>query len=293
MKKNISAAIRKIPPLNTLLEQRGLRSKFADEIALEQNKSQAQTAAQSILFFTAHKCASVYVGEILRGLTQSAGMVPINLESYYSEALGKTASTLSKQEQQVFQAMFKPSGYFYGPIREIEWPLPSLSPYKILLVLRDPRDVLTSLYFSVAYSHTVVNNALGKNLLKDREEAQAESIDTWVIEHAETFLKRYQFYSEHLLPDPAVCFLKYEHMVLDFPDWFEQVNHFLALKNISSELQSKILSEANFQVEESVTAHKRQVQPGDHKRKLKPSTIAQLNKLFSDVLQAFNYPVEA
>ena len=73
-------------------------------------------------------------------------MTPINLESYYLEALSKTSSTRSAAEQQL-KLIFRPHGYCYGPIRETAWLLPDLDSYKILLMLRDPRDVLTSLFF--------------------------------------------------------------------------------------------------------------------------------------------------
>lgn len=285
--------MRQVYPLNELLKQRSHRIKFSNEMSLDKGRDKSSLGEQSILFFTAHKCASVYVGEILRSLTGSAGMIPINLESYYAEALGKSASTLSNSDKERFKRLFQPSGYCYGPIREVEWPLPSsMAPYKILLLLRDPRDVLTSLYFSVAYSHTVVNNQLGEKLLKNREAAQLETIDEWVMKPAQTFLKRYQFYCDELLGKPNVCFLKYEHMVSDFPDWFEQVNQFLSLDNVSQALQEKILAEANFEVEENINSHKRQVQPGDHKRKLKPETIAQLNSIFSEVLTSLDYATD-
>lgn len=292
MKSTISTLMRQVYPFNELLKQRGHRIKFADEISLAKGRDPSQSKEQSILFFTAHKCASVYVGEIVRSLTASAGMTPINVESYYSEALSKTSSSLSTTEKQQFKSLFQPMGYCYGPIRETEWPLPDLSQYRTLLMLRDPRDVLTSLYFSVAYSHTVVDNQIGEKLLKNREAAQVKSIDSWVIEHASTFLNRYEFYCEHLLPSPDVCFLKYEQMVTDFSGWFEALNQFLALADVSKPLQAKILQEANFDVEENVNAHKRQVQPGDHKRKLQPDTIVQLDSMFESVLVALNYEIE-
>ena len=41
--------------------------------------------------------------------------------------------------------------------------------------------------------------------------------------------------------------------------------------------------------EENIHSHVRQVTPGDHRRKLKPSTIEQLNRALADVLLKYGY----
>lgn len=48
--------------------------------------------------------------------------------------------------------------------------------------------------------------------------------------------------------------------------------------------------EANFSVaREDLNSHKRQVQPGYHKRKLKPETIEILNDRFAEILETLGY----
>ena len=59
--------------------------------------------------------------------------------------------------------------------------------------------------------------------------------------------------------------------------------------NVNQTTVSQIINEANFDVEEDIYSHKRQVTPGDHKRKLLPETIDRLNSEFGEVLDVLGY----
>ena len=97
------------------------------------------------------------------------------------------------------------------------------------------------------------------------------------IENIVRYFTIYQEYCQSLLDKPNVLFVTYEKMVTDFDTWLDSIIEFLKLK-VSPELVSKIKEEADFTVkEENIYAHKRQVLPGEHQRKLKPETIEILN----------------
>ena len=155
-------------------------------------------------------------------------------------------------------------------------------------MLREPRDVLTSLYFSHAYSHAIplLNQ---EELLNLRKKALSMTIDEYVIENMPKYLRIYQEYCQNLFGKPNVMFVTYEKMVTDFDTWLDSIIEFLKLK-VSPELVSKIKEEADFTVkEENIYAHKRQVLPGEHQRKLKPETIEILNYNFSEILDVLGY----
>jgi hypothetical protein len=63
--------------------------------------------------------------------------------------------------------------------------------------------------------------------------------------------------------------------------------------DVSPSLINKIKSEADFTVQkENISSHKRQITPGDNKRKLKPETIEILNDRFADILDTLGYDVD-
>jgi hypothetical protein len=182
------------------------------------------------------------------------------------------------------QHAFKTQGYLYGPLGTMRQ-IPQRKDYRVFLQLRDPRDVLTSLYYSTAYSHSLLNPAL----LRRRKEAQAMSIDEYVLQAAPQYLRIYAQYGDQLLGQPEVLLQSYERMVADFPGWLEALSAHLDLQG-HPELTEQLLEEARFDVEkEDEYSHRRQVTPGDHLRKLQPETIKQLNELLAPVLETFGY----
>ena len=265
------------------------KAKYSNEIQLLNEQHESDNNHSSILFYTTFKCASVYVADILRKLAKKDGMTPIDLNGYAWET-GKLELKEKLQVQTAFDPkIFKTGGYFYGSFREFdEWQIPNLDRFRIILMLRDPRDILTSLYFSHAYSHAIplLNQ---EELLRLRERALSMSIDGYVIENIHKYLKIYQQYCQNLLNKQNVLFVTYEKMVIDFNTWLDTVIEFLQLK-VSPELVSKITEEADFNVkEENIYAHKRQVIPGEHQRKLKSETIELLNSNFAEILDVLGY----
>jgi len=98
---------------------------------------------------------------------------------------------------------------------------------------------------------------------------------------------------------PNVTIVHYEDMVLNFPAWLDQVlaafesirvpakkvrNLFLPQSVRRMGLRHHLLksNRSAFDVsQENVFSHKRKVTPGDHREKLEPATIAELNEIFA------------
>jgi hypothetical protein len=228
----------------------------------------------------------------MRKLSLSVGMIPVDFASYFW-AGGKSKSNDNKQERTSVIPLKKhvKQGYFYGAYRVFMGDIPDIEEYLIVLMLRDPRDVLVSTYFSSAYSHGMPkhNSELKQKMITKRKEVLQMTIDEFVLKHALGTLHQYQEYVQNCLHRPNVLFLQYENMVSDFEEWMQKLLMFLEL-DVPQEIVDQIISEADFTVqEENIHAHKRQVTPGDHKRKLKPETVRELNKIFSDVLRELDY----
>ena len=171
---------------------------------------------------------------------------------------------------------------------EYTLPIPNLDDFNIFLMLRDPRDVLTSYYFYHAFSS--YEDPRQQEFLEARNQlTQNTGIDEWVLEKAPIFKSRYEEYIEKLYGRPNVRFTRYEDMIADFESWLAGFLEFSGI-HLREEAIEAIKREANFNVKkEDPKSHKRQVTPGDHKRKLKEETIRSLNRQFKKILEVFHY----
>lgn len=268
-----------------LIQRPRIRLRFKAERQLSRGISLTQSKHRSILFFTTQKCASRYVDQLLGRLAKAEGLVPIDFDAYV--AMDKPPRHLSPFAADGTRAVaFQPAGYYYGPFgswREI----PEMDAYAVVLQLRDPRDVLTSLYYSTAFSHALIN----RKVIRRRQAAQQMSVDEYVLANSDEVLRIYRRYCDKLVGAPGVLFLKYEHMVADFRDWLGQLSTHVGLSH-QRDILDALLAEADFEVEyEDKYSQRRQVTPGDHRRKLAPETIRTLNQQFEPILEALHYEI--
>lgn len=158
----------------------------------------------------------------------------------------------------------------------------------IILHLRDPRDVLVSLYFSEAYSHSVFKGVFDMSRA-ERDEIINKGIDRYALEYADLFNRKYTEYLR-LLSQPDSVFVKYEDLVLNFPFWLQEVARGFGIENPKFIRRMIAKYQGEFAIKkENKHAHKRKIVPGDYKEKLTPETIEKLNNIFSDNLKKYNY----
>jgi hypothetical protein len=266
-----------------LIQSPRISFKFRKEEKLARGVRLSHSPQPSFIFFTTQKCASRYVSRVLSALASSAGMVHADYDAY----VAMTKVTVNGNPFRADGALdhaFDPTGYYYGPIGSFRL-IPNFHSYKCVLQLRDPRDVMTSLYFSTTHSHALIN----PKLIRRRQEAQQMSIDEFVLAMTAEYLSIYSEYIDKLLGQPNVLFLKYEDMVASFPAWLNRLSGHVELGQQIHVIET-LQKEANFSVNvEDVNSQKRQVTPGDHKRKLKRETIAELNATFGPILSKLNY----
>jgi hypothetical protein len=265
-----------------LVQKPRYRRMFTAERKLARGVLLSHNPHPSILFFTHPKCASRYVNNMLVRLAKAEGLQPIDFDAYVTVDPPPPEFNPYKPEGSLAQA-FQSTGYYYGAIGSFR-PIPEMHKFRVVLNLRDPRDVLTSLYYSTAYSHAVIS----PKLLRRRQEAQNLNVDEFVLANTNEVLQIYTGYCEKLLNDQAL-FLKYEDMVGDFETWLSRLVKYVKLDQ-QQELINSLIADANFEVQrENKFSQRRQVTPGDHRRKLQSATIAELNNRFSAVLAAMDY----
>ena len=261
-----------------------IKQKLPDELLYMKGKLPADNTDQSILYLTVHRCASRYILSIIKRIIKETGKKHIDVGSYLWRG-GK----LYREPEKVFEK----HGYIFGPLygfdeEEFFLPIPNLDDFKILLVLRDPRDVLTSYYYHHAFE-TYHNPAQQEHLLTRREQTQSKSIDEWVCEKTPIFKYRYTSYLEATNNRPNVLRVRYVDMLNNFGNFLDNLIRFINVDVPKSTVEA-IIKEASFSVKkEDPSSHKRQVLPGDHVRKLKRETVAFLNLEFRQILKELNY----
>jgi len=254
---------------------------FSDEfLVLNGLKRKSTSEQQSILFFTVHKSASTFIKNTIVQLVGANNIVSLQFSGYWN----RNKQKIYYNDHDFMKKILYEKGYFYGAFRAF-YPFPNMDKFKILLVLRDPRDVLTSFYFSTLFNHPLSD----KTVLDDRKKYASYSIDEYVLEIAPAMQKNYAAYCNNLLHKDNVLFLKYEDMISRFDVWLYKLTDFLGLENVEQKA-NEIIKATSFKVEkEDPASFIRNVKAGDHLNKLKPGTIDTLNKLFYNELKALDY----
>ncbi len=232
------------------------------------------------VFFSMHRSGSSLVHRVLRERARAEGLRTVNLARYFTLA-GRSLDAAFESEAWR-ERVFSPRGYYYGVFRRMR-PVPELDRFQVLLLLRDPRDVLTSQFFSLTRGHRMMS----ADHYDRRRRARRMDIDAFVLDRASDWRQRYREYVRYLFGRPTVLLVRYEDLIDDFSGhWRTIVDHM----GWGSE-SAPAVPAVDFTVErEDPRAHKRQVGWGDHRDKLKPGTVRHLNRTFEGILDELGYP---
>lgn len=261
---------------------------------------------KSILVYTVHKAASMFLHSISEDVAKEFGI------THYSPNNRGEADIYAEIRRVSWKAFIENPSHegCFGPIRAgaADPIIPDgLSAFAVVLHLRDPRDVLTSLYYSNVYNHPRKEGRFNPSDEK-RKQWEDEGVDVFVLKQTPTFKQRYETLISGLLGKENVTLLKYEDMVTDYSTW---LNRFLAafshlplppkrrLGLFSAPNSLSAVHEHLYQKyrqdfvppAEDVHKHIRQLMPGDHERKLAPETISQLDTEFGEILNLLNYAI--
>ncbi|HEY1582636.1 MAG TPA: sulfotransferase domain-containing protein [Chthoniobacterales bacterium] len=255
---------------------------------------------RNLIAYTTHKAGSMVLHRVLKDICE------LNRVRYYSPNESK--------RQLPFERMFAGEDFIakkrgcFGPIRFFV-PSRAIETASIILHLRDPRDVLVSMFFSYCYMHAgEVERHTGY-----RKAIAEAGIDRFVLdmvsaafyeyrgdygigsrykEHVGNVLDRYERYLTELLDRPNTIAVSYEEMVLSFPSWLEKIIGAFDLtepEETRAVVAARHANSVAAEEKEDVWSHKRKVTPGDHREKLQSETIRELDRIFAPILQRLGY----
>ncbi len=162
-----------------------------------------------------------------------------------------------------------------------------------LLLVRDPRDILVSMYFSWAYSHRLPKNPRDrKHWLEQQEQIRLQSIDEFALRQAEPVKAQLTDYLWMLEHTENHRILRYEDIIFAKDLLLDALSERLDIR-LSHSQRRKLLAKHDIRPRrEDIHEHIRKVVPGDHREKLTAETIVRLNAIFAPVHQAFGYAYE-
>ena len=234
----------------------------------------------SVALFTLHKAGSTFLSERLALLLKQQKYDVADLGYHCRQDPGKLLALL--EQESVCHALFSKKGIFHKAIRRPvnpDW----VGETRIILVTRDPRDIMTSMYFSFKHSHVILKEADRSR----KSKMETIAIDEFVLQSGqlEAMVDRLERYQEYL-KNPQVCHITYEEMVT-YPEAAE--NRMATFLGLPAD-REKIFAKEDFGVErEDALSHKRQVTPGDHARKLAPATIRHCNNKIRHLMPVYGW----
>lgn len=244
----------------------------------------------SFFVFSFPRAGSTLLDRILRVLCDGSGIPYLTIADDAFAAGVQTARIGSSVETLFCERGFGYLGFrYFFPFD----PSFDFTRVKKVLLVRDPRDMLVSLYFSMRHSHAIPKRGLASGRMQGRRDlAQASDIDHYVAHHAELDAKFYkravERYRRYLFDDRLRLY-HYEQVVFDKAAWVRDLVDYLSIPASRRLVQQVVRENDIFPKREDPQAHIRQVRPGNYRRHLNGDSIALLNDWFADELEFFGY----
>lgn len=267
------------------------KDRFSVEKALLDGCHRTSSQQPSVLHFSFNKAATQTVKKLLIECGRHNKLTPVLLHDYAFHHPMPFLDHLDREELKKYAHLFKPVGYLYTVFGGMITEIPALEKFRVVLVVRDPRDILVSDYYSNAYSHAIPDGEKKEIYLSRRESALASTLDEYVLNSAPKLVSIFEKYAMHLFPlCPGVHVARYEDMVEDFPEWLDSLVSACGME-ISKTFRQDLLEkhEARRPKGENIHKHLRKGMPGEHREKLRPETVEQLTQTFKESLTRFNY----
>lgn len=251
-------------------------------------KRSSQESPESVYFFTLHKCASSLFGDLVLKSFRGLDHVDYAGRIYSGEEIG--------------DLVFEHRGKVYGPIRlstarnspvyeKLVGPTTErrfLRDKVCLLLVRDPRDILVSTYFSFGFSHGESANATirAQQAAVKKRIQNDESLDAFVLGSARAVVRQFDRVQRVSEFSPRSAVLRYEDLINDFDRFMDQLT---ALVPVEDDAVPVIFSRSRPRSAEDVQSHHRSGRTEGFREKLQPETIGKLNETFGPVLGRFGY----
>ncbi len=264
-----------------------LSNLFKKAINIHPPRKKGGEDVTSIAFISLHKCATTFFSQTILKEVNKLALVDYQAYEYKSE--------------EKIAPIIRTKGYVYAVLRLYDKNHPGyklteelivpakLNNIKTIFWVRDPRDILVSLYYSFGFTHgESPNKKIREYQHKRREKIQKMTLDEYVLYEAPNL--RWKFEKIDALREqlPRHLFIRYEEMIHDFKTFFGTLAKYTGL---NEDLFEKMHEQTRPNNTEDPTKHKRSGKTGAYLDKLKPETVERLNHILEPTLKKFGYSV--
>jgi len=237
----------------------------------------------SAFVFAYAKSGSTLLDRMIRQYCGAKGLASFSL---YGEAFQKGVRPQEINPDAL--KCFADSGVIYTGFRNYPglFDLP-LDNKKLILLVRDPRDMLVSLFFSMVKSHPELRDSGGR-WSKEIEEIENKGLIDFVLERAFSYRMYHRRYQEVLKGREHKVY-RYEDVIYNKREWLIDILTYLEIEVDESLVDAVVAKNDIIPKAEDDNQHIRQVHPGNYKKKLDPKTILRLNRRLQEFLQAHDY----
>ncbi len=240
---------------------------------------------KSFYLFAMHKSGSTLLNRMVNSALILAEIPQIAISEAAFEA-GLPENNILNPEEIVFARGYCYRGFrvFPGYLRRFD-----LSGKKKVLLVRDPRDMVVSYYFSMAESHVIPQGGVIRDeMLARRAVVQRSQLEDFCMEYADYFKR--EFHSYHHIISSNIRIYRYEDIIFDKANWLRDMLAYFEVPMTAMDIE-RIAAENDIRPErERPSEHIRQVTPGNFRKHLAASAIKQLNAEFGVILTEYNYP---
>jgi hypothetical protein len=251
----------------------------------------------SVLSFSMAKAGSTLLYNILSQLAPTQGLVYFSIEDYlFSRNVSPTNRPGGVGK------IIKPTGYCYGGFRQYPaFAIPILGNVKTTFLVRDPRDMITSLYFSLLSSHRIPagEDAAGggkgpasaaEKMLETRAMLNKIDINAFARQAIRTYLRIFEGYvAQGFARRNNVAIYRYEDVIFAKEAWIKDICEWYGWEVDEARQRAIAAMFDERPEEERPLEHIRQVTPGNHRAHFSAATIAAIDDALSEYMRLFGY----
>lgn len=238
-----------------------------------------------------HKTGSVLLTRIIEDIAQVTGLPAIPVEAQ----VWREGFSIGDWPEALY-ALLEREGFVFYSFRWLQ-KLPELAAFETarkIFMIRDPRDIAVSYYFSMAKSHGVPKSGRTREmLLKLREDTGRMDIDAFVqAGKAGPVLRNIERFGG-FLDRPDSVFYRYEDVIFEKRDWVARIARDLDV-DLPREKAHEIADRHDLLPEkEDPTKHIRSVRPGGWREKLSTESVRHIETAHPTFFEHLGYRREA
>lgn len=249
---------------------------------------ETESGAQSVLAFSMAKAGSTLLFDLLHDLAPAAGLAYFSPENAVWGRKDRKAGKVYDMSP-----VFRDKGYCYGGFRFYPaYDVPIIETAPSILLVRDPKDMLVSNYFSNAFSHRPPTDdeesPAYQQFMKRRERIRNTDINDYVRQIVGNTQRMFASYRA-LLHKPTLKIFRYEDVIEQKRPWVNEIlDHFGW--TVPGETVDEIIARYDlFPDAEKPDAHVRQVKPGNFREHLNKQTVTAINAALAEDLAVLGY----